>query len=349
MGGKNMFLFNPVFWASIVVFGLLVFIHELGHFAVAKWAKIKVHEFSLGFGPRIFGFTKGDMSYNLRVVPLGGFVRMAGMNPEEEDYETEENGFNKKNVWKRIAVVFAGPFMNFVLAIFLLVIIYLFQGIPAPTTQVDSLVADGAAEEAGLLPGDTIVEIDGIAMENWQDIKKEIDTNPNQEISFLVDRNGEMVDLAIIPTLAEDGTGKIGVYPATIFEPVGILESLKLGTQYTVQVSALIINVIGDMITGNEDPELGGPVRIVSEIGKAVDTGIFSLIALAALLSINLGLFNLFPIPALDGSRILFLLWEAIRRKPIAPQKENFVHMIGFALLLLLFVVVTYNDVVSLL
>lgn len=336
------------FWASIVVFGVLIFFHELGHFAVAKAVNIKVHEFSLGFGPRIAGLTRGETTYNLRLLPLGGFVRMAGMNPEEDEVE-DERGFNKKTVFQRASVIFAGPLMNFVLAIVLLAVIFMTQGIPTPTTSIDQLVPEQPAQTAGLLPGDEITGINGERVQSWTDISDKIASSPGRSLTVEVKREGVDKTFTLVPVANEKGLGKIGVYPAQVTQPVGLLESLARGAEYTARVSWMIIDFIGKMITGSAPADLGGPVRVISEINKAVGMGVYHLLQLGAFLSINLGLFNLFPIPALDGSRIMFLGLERLRGRPVDPKKENFIHLVGFGMLLLLIVVITYNDVVQLL
>jgi regulator of sigma E protease len=340
---------SSVFWASILVFGLLIFFHELGHFAIAKLVGIKVHEFSLGFGPKIGGFLKGETRYNIRIFPLGGFVRMAGMDPEEEDFEAGERGFNKKTVLQRISVILAGPLMNFVLAALILAIIFWFQGVPTFAPKVDSLVAGQPAERAGIVPGDQILAIDGKKIEKWEELKKKIDSSPGKKVNLLIKRGDRELNIAVVPAPQKDGLGKIGIYPGHELKKVGPVGALAAGASKTVEFSILIVDFIGRMITGQERPDLGGPVRVVWEISKAVEMGFIPLLTLAALLSINLGLFNLFPIPALDGSRILFLVIERLRGKPVDPRRENFIHLVGFGLLLMLIVVITYNDILQLL
>lgn len=335
-------------WASIFVFGLLIFIHEFGHFIVAKAVGIKVHEFSLGFGPRLIGVSRGETRYNLRLLPLGGFVRMAGMDPEEKE-EDEERGFNKKPIWQRVLVIVAGPLMNFLLAAVLLALILYAQGYPVPTTTVSRLVPGQPAEKAGLQPGDRILAIDGRPVGDWDQLSRMIGERPGKKIILSVERGGRQREIALIPARDPSGQGKIGIYPVQVMQRAGFFAALGQGLAYTGRISWLILDFIGKMIVGRAPPELGGPVRIVQEIHTAVGMGFYYLLQLAAFLSINLGLFNLLPIPALDGSRVLFLAVERLRGRPVDPARENFIHLVGFGLLLLLIVVITYNDIVQLL
>ncbi len=336
------------FIASIFVFGLLIVFHEFGHFIVAKMVGIKVHEFSLGFGPRLFGIPGGETLYSLRLLPLGGFVRMAGMDPgEEADEKDLERGFNKKTVGQRIAVIFAGPFMNFLLAALLFAVVFSLQGEPVASngTRIGDILPGNPAQIAGLAAGDEIVSIDGNPVEQWTDLVALIYEKPEQNISVVVLRGESELQFAVKTLKSEDGRGLIGIYPAEEYVKVGFLQSISLGIEWTARFTAAIMDFISKMIFGQMQADLGGPVRVVSEIGKAAQIGFVILLKLAAILSINLGLFNLFPIPALDGSRILFLIWEKIRRRPVDPVKENFIHLVGFGLLLLLMVIITYNDI----
>lgn len=336
------------FIASVFVFGMLIFFHELGHFMVAKLVGIKVHEFSLGFGPKLFGIPRGETSYNLRALPLGGFVRMAGMDPnEEEDEKDAERGFNKKTIGQRIAVIFAGPLMNFLLAVILLALIFAFQGMPVATTGIEDVLSGYPAEKAGIIAGDKIVAINGQRVENWEELVGLINQRPEENIKVTVARDETERIFEIKTIKDENGLGKIGIVPAKGFRQTGIFQSLVLGVEWTGKVTFMILDFISKMIFGQAPADLGGPVRVVTEIGKAAQIGFFFLLQLAAFLSINLGLFNLFPIPALDGSRILFLAWEKVRGRPVDPVKENFIHLVGFGLLLLLMVVITYNDILQ--
>ena len=338
------------FIASVFVFGLLIIFHEFGHFVVAKLVGIKVNEFSLGFGPKLLTVTRGETTYNLRLVPLGGFVNMAGMDPNEETDEKDiERGFNKKTVWQRIAVIFSGPFMNFFLAVLLFAVIFAFQGQPVASsgTGIGDVNPGYPAELAGLAAGDKIVAVDGITVDNWNDMARLINERPEKDISVLVLRGDSQLLVEMKPIRDVDGLGKIGIYPAEEYVRVGLLQSISLGVQWTVTFTVVIMEFLSKMIFGQVPAELGGPVRIVNEIGVAAQLGFIMLLKLAAILSLNLGLFNLFPIPALDGSRILFLVWEKIRRRPVDPVKESFIHLVGFGLLMLLMLIITYNDILQ--
>lgn len=334
------------FWAAIFVFGLLIFFHELGHFAVAKTVGIRVYEFSLGFGPKALGFIRNGTKYNVRLLPLGGFVRMAGMDPEDKE-AAEGERFGDKTVLQRAAVIAAGPVMNFVLAVLLFaVIFFIIGGEPlAHSTSVKNVVPDYPAAQAGMRAGDEIYSIEGVRVEEWSDVTSAIHQRPGQEISIVVLRDGEQLEFNVVPRDTE-GRGIIGIEPYR--ETVNPLVALSTGFKTTVDVTVNIIYFVGQMFTGRAPADLGGPVRVIWEIDRAVETGVLYLLQLAAFLSINLGLFNLFPIPALDGSRLIFLGFEALRGRPVDPARENFIHLVGFGFLLLLVVFITYNDILQL-
>lgn len=339
------------FIASVVVFGILIFIHELGHFLVAKQVGIMVHEFSLGFGPKVLGLHRGETVYNLRLLPLGGFVRMAGMDPNEEADKgiPFDRTFNHKSAMQRAAVIIAGPLMNFVLAVFVFAFIFMIQGMPYATTEVGEVIKGYPAEKAGLQIGDKIVSINKQPVEEWNQLVTETNKYPGKPLDLTVQRGSQTLHLSVTTIKDESGQYKIGIKPTNpVVKKLNPLSALVAGASFTVQISGLILTFIGQMFTQQAPADLGGPVRVVSEIGKAAEFGVFSVMQLAAFLSINLGLFNLLPIPALDGSRVLFLLWEKITGRPVEPSKESFIHLVGFGLLLLLMVVITYNDIVSL-
>ncbi|HBV98859.1 MAG: peptidase [Peptococcaceae bacterium BICA1-7] len=335
------------FLASIIVFGLLIFFHELGHFAVAKMVGIKVHEFSLGFGPKIISLPRGETAYNLRLLPLGGFVRMAGMDPSEEEEDAdEERGFNKKTVLQRTGVIIAGPLMNFVLAIFLIAAIFMFYGLPdSPTTRVRDVLQGKPAAEAGIRPGDVITGIGGARIESWDMLSQSVAKSSGKPLDITVSRAGQEITIKNVIPYNDQGHYRIGVQPT--LKKANPITAVVLGTKHTIYTTAQILNILGKGIMGQTPIQLGGPVQIVATIDEAVKSTswLLNLVSVATLLSISLGLFNLFPIPALDGSRILFLLFEKLRGRPVEPQRENFIHMIGFGLLLLLIVVITYNDI----
>jgi regulator of sigma E protease len=342
-------------WA-IPVFGLLIFIHELGHFSVAKFFGIRVHEFALGFGPTLVGFDKGDTRYNLRLVPLGGFVRMAGMEDGDVD---DPQGFNRKPAYARALVIAAGPIMNFVLAALLYASLLFFVGVDvSETTRLgeimktcDTAVAGQTvsrpcpAHTAGLRQGDEVISINGTAVTTWQDIKDVVSKSEGKPLVFLVQRGQQKVELRT-QAVFEQGSWIVGIRPSVRKAPLGT--ALVQGTKWTYRTSLDWVTGLAGMITGKVAPELSGPVGITRTIAETASQGIDVLVLLAAFLSINLGLFNLLPIPALDGSRLIFLGVESVRGRKLDPTRENIIHFVGFVLLIGLMIVITYKEVAKL-
>lgn len=359
---------------SVIVFGMLVLFHELGHFSFAKLVGVRVYEFSIGFGPRLFGFRKGETKYNLRAIPLGGFVRMAGMDPEEDERETagireeqqdiairdnvqddsaEENytldskrSFMHKSVFKRMAIIASGPIMNFVLAILLFALSFLIFGLPQNKNIIGDVLKGKPAANVGLQKGDVVTKINQTPVKTWEDIVNIIHKNPNKQITMEIRRNQETKIYKVSPETDKDTKqGMIGItYPS---KRPGVFEALRLGVLKTYEMLKLTVYFLGKMMSKQIPVELSGPVRITYELGKAAEMGLTTLMNFAAFLSIQIGLFNLLPIPALDGSRLMFLALEGVRGTPIDPSKENFIHLVGLAMLLLLMVVITYQDIVK--
>lgn len=342
-------------WA-IPVFGLLIFIHELGHFSVAKAFDIRVHEFALGFGPVLGGFDKGETRYNLRLVPLGGFVRMAGM--EDGDFE-DPRGFNRKPIYQRAAVIAAGPVMNFVLAALLYSLLLVFIGVEvSDTARLGDILQDCPqtvagqavtrpcpAYTAGLRKGDEVQTINGVAVGSWAEIQTAVAHSDGRPLLFVVKRGGQQVDLKASPVY-EEGRWMVGIRPSSRKEPV--LSALGQGVAWTWQTSVMWVQGLVGMVLGKVKPELSGPVGITRTIAETASHGLDMLILLAAFLSINLGLFNLLPIPALDGSRLVFLGVEGVRGRKVDPQRENVIHFVGFLILIGLMLVITYKEVIKL-
>ncbi len=409
--------------AFILIFGSLVFFHELGHFIFAKRAGIMVREFAIGFGPKILGFTKGETLYTIRLLPLGGYVRMAGedmdsvelqpgfrvgllLNRNEEvtkivlnqnkllpdmlfleversdlekglwieGYDEEErlvrytvsrnaviseNGketliapydrqFGSKSIGKRAMAIFAGPLFNFILAFFIFLAIGLLQGVPTYEPVISGVQDKGPAIEAGIQEGDLITKINGQAIDSWQQLAGKIQESPGKELNFEYVRDGETLQSNITPkTIEQKGQtfGQIGVLYESPVEK-NPLKAVAYGAEQTYTWILKIFELLGMLVTGQFTIDaLSGPVGIYKATEEVAQYGVFNLMNWAAILSINLGIMNLLPLPALDGGRLLFFLFEAIRGKPIDRQKEGMVHFVGIMLLMVLMVVVTWNDI----
>lgn len=336
---------------SILVLGFLICIHEIGHFVVAKIVGIHVDEFSIGFGPKLLGFQVSHDStlYSLRLLPLGGYVKMAGMEPQD----TRTNGFNNRPLRDRIAVISAGPLMNFIVAVLLFILTFSFIGIPVPSNSnvIGDVIQGSPASEAGLKPGDRIISVNGVATSKWDDIAENIHKSSNKRTKIEVLRDNRKLTLYVTPQYDPNyKVGQIGIRQNIIWQKQNFFDAVKLGLDRAFGFAQLILHGIFGMATGTVPPkDIAGPVGITQMIGEAAKGGLGYLLSFTAILGINLALVNLLPIPALDGSRLLFLIIEGIRGKALDPKKENFIHLIGFALLIVLIIIITYNDLVRLL
>ena len=333
--------------ATIIVFGLVIFIHEFGHFAVAKLSGIKVNEFSLGMGPRVFGFKKGETDYSLRALPIGGFVAMEG----EDEESDEENAFNKAPVQSRIAVVVAGAVMNLVLGF--VVLVFLTSQQSAITSRTISMFHDGAStQQSGLQVDDEIIAVNGRRCYVANDLIYEFARTQNGVADLTVRCNGEIVklnDVEFETYTDEDGIKQMVidfyVYPQEKTFSSVINEAAK----WTVSLARMVFLSLVDLVTGNVAiNQMSGPVGIVTVISEAASLGLKNVLMILAMITINLGIFNLVPFPALDGGRLLFLLIEPLRGKPINQKYEIIVNTAGMFMLLTFMAFVTFSDITRL-
>ncbi|WP_082234164.1 RIP metalloprotease RseP [Halobacillus massiliensis] len=408
--------------AFVLMFGLLVFVHEWGHLIFAKRAGMLAREFAIGFGPKIFAFTRNETLYTIRLLPIGGYVRVAGEDPEIielkaghhiglefneegkvnriivnnkskhpnarvieveradldhrlviEGYEIDEDEklffeidpkamfvldeketqiapydrqFASKTVPQRAMQLFAGPMMNFVLAILLFMILGFVQGVPAERAIIGEVQQDSPAMQAGLENGDEVVAVDGESVNTWEEFTTIVREHPEEPVNLTVESNGATEELTVTPKKLTEGDIEIGqVGVARAFED-SFAKKLTFGFTQTYEWGSLILTNLGKLVTGQFSLDmLSGPVGIYDATDQVVQTGFTNFVMWTAILSVNLGIINLLPLPALDGGRLLFVGLEGLRGKPIDPQKEGIVHFIGFALLMLLMLVVTWNDI----
>lgn len=407
--------------AFILMFGLLVFVHEFGHFIVAKKTGMLVREFAIGFGPKIFSIKKGETLYTIRILPMGGYVRVAGEDPEiidlkpgqhiglilneqqvvtdiiinhkekypnaevievldadldhklyinasrigeEEtlDYRVAEDAnyvmnetktqiapysrqFASKSKTKRFLQLFAGPFMNFVLTAVLFFMIGAFNGIPVEDAILGEVLDDTPADAAGLMANDEITAINNEAITGWIEFQTIIAERPGEEVQLTVKREDRSFDTAVTPDVAQVEDLEIGRIGVMRGMETSILKAIPYSFEETYRWSKLILVNLGMLITGQFSVDmLSGPVGIYDFTDQVVQTGFWNFMQWTAALSVNLGIINLMPLPALDGGRLIFIGLEAVRGKPISQEKEGLVHFVGFALLMLLMIIVTWND-----
>jgi len=343
----------------ILVFGLMVMVHEFGHFIVAKKAGIKVLEFAFGIGPKIFGIQGKETLYSIRIFPLGGFVRFLSaeeLEEQDKNYQGElyNRSFESKTIFQRMSVIVAGSFMNFILGAVLFITIFAWFGMPVASDEniIGSVMEDKPAAAFGLVAGDRILAINGIETPDWKSITEQIHSKPGETIDFKIEKGDtkEIVNLEIIPEYDQQtDRGLIGIMPEVNNTKVSVFEAAKLGLQQTVDFTKMIIVYIVQMITGEMPVELGGPVAVAQVIGEGARQGLSNLLGLTAILSIQFGILNLLPIPALDGGQLTVLVYEGIRRKPLSAEKKGWIQLAGFVLLISLMLAVTYQDILRIL
>jgi regulator of sigma E protease len=414
----------------LIVIGILVFVHEFGHFIMAKRAGVRVEKFSLGMGPKLFGYKKGDTEYVISALPLGGYVKMAGENPDEEPTGASDE-FQSKSVWQRAKIAATGPLTNILLAFLVMPLVFMIGTYSEGPAKVGYVEKGSPAERAGFQAGDVITEINGRSINDWTKALSLIAVNPETEVSVTVEREGRKQNLSLRPfsatelkigisglvpdlpaevgrlkpgfpaeqaglkvndrilsvdgktvyhwnqfsslvrdskgrklslVIERDGTRRtvviepredggrhvIGVEPVVrlVFKKHGFFESIKLGFDKTVESVDLTFITLKKLLTFNLSIKtLGGPVMIAQMSGQAAAAGLSTFLSLLAMISISLGVLNLLPIPILDGGLILFLIIEAIRKKPLSRRTMEIAQSIGAAALITLIVVVSYNDI----
>lgn len=338
---------------AVVIFGVIILIHELGHFTAAKLCGIRVNKFALGMGPCLLKKQWGETEYSLRLLPIGGFCQMEG-----EDAESDSScAFGNKPVWQRMIVVLAGAFMNIVLG-FVVSTVIICMSDKIPTTVIDSFhkaseTSTGYAAQSfdsGMREGDKIISVDGMRIFTVTDLQYALLMSEDSSYDVVVKRNGERINLDGVEFRDKTTGNMIDFY--LVWHKKNPLNVLAYSAKDTVSAAKLVWVSLKDLIIGKYGlKDLSGPVGLVDAIGDAADSGtnwkesLMTVLDLSKLITVNLGIFNILPIPGLDGARFLFLLIEAIRRKPVKPEHEGAVHLIGMALLMALIVVVTLGDI----
>ena len=340
----------------IILLGILIFAHELGHFLMAKYFNVGVQKFSLGFGRKIVGKKIGETEYLLSLIPLGGYVKLLGEGEEEElTAEEQQRSFTQQSVWKRIAIVVAGPVFNFILAILIFAVVYM-VGVPVLTSAIGNVQEGSAAYQAGMKPQDVVQAIDGEKVARWDRMAEKISTSDGKPLIFNVSRAGAPLDLTVVPRpmkgkniFGEEKTSfKIGISPTniTVIDRMNPIEASWTSIKQTWFITKLTLISIVKIMEGVISPRtLGGPILIAQMAGAQVKEGIVPFVLFMALLSINLAVLNLLPIPVLDGGHLMFYLIEAVRGKAVSMKTRERAQQIGFILLVMLMIFVIMMDI----
>lgn len=343
---------------AIVVLGFLIIVHEFGHFLFAKRLGIGVLKFSVGFGPKIFGRTANGTEYALSLIPLGGFVKMVGEDAESEDADFDPKvSFSHQPLWKRLLVVAAGPVFNLVFAFFLFSLVFALYGIQLPTEspRIGEVMKEMPAARAGLRADDLVSHVDGQAIAKWKDLSNAIRTSGGREVELTVRREGGVVTLRVTAehkpekNLFGEVVGEaylIGIAPGSEWERVGVIRAVREGADYTVfwiRTTFMSLVKLAQGKIGRDD--IGGPIAIVQGAKKQAQKGLEDLMHFMAVISINLGVLNLLPIPVLDGGHIFFFLVEAVLRRPLQLRHREIAQQIGLVLLVGLMAFAFYNDI----
>ena len=353
--------------AFIVALTIIVFIHELGHFLVARWCGVSVEAFSIGFGKEITGWhDKHGTRWKLCWIPLGGYVKFKGdanaaSLPDAETVAKAANdpgNFHGKPVWQRAAVVAAGPIANFILAIFIFAVGFMLVGVPMVEPRVGAVLQGSAADKAGIQKGDLIVKVEGSAIPSFDDLVMAVIARGGDELTVEIDRGGSKINLVIVPNIVEeaDGNGgkirkgQLGVSydPSAVvsYERLNPVAAVSKGVDRSWFIVSTTFRYLAKLFTGRESADqLGGPLSIAQVAGDAASAGVFQFITMIAFLSVSIGLINLFPIPMLDGGHLVYYAIEAVRGKPLGEGAQEWGFRIGFSIVIMMMVVGTWNDV----
>jgi len=332
-------------FAFLFVIGLLVFFHELGHFLVAKWSGILVYTFSFGFGPKILGFKWGETEYVISLFPLGGYVKMAGEDREEDKNIPPFRRFDKKPIWIRALIVTAGPLMNFILAIVIFSLLFMTYGVPSVLPIVDKVVEEGPAYIAGIQPGDKIVAINGKKVNLPEEIAQIVNESLGKKLKITVERNGKTLNFEVTPIWDEElKRARLFITFKVILKKYSVFPAIAKGFRTTFIILQLVIIGLWKIITGHAPLEVAGPLGIAQMAGEAARSGWANLLNFSALLSVYIGFLNLLPLPVLDGGVLLLLGVEKVRGRPLEKEKLQIIYYIGISILLALFLFGTYSD-----
>jgi len=344
---------------AIAVLAVVIFVHELGHFLVAKWCGVEVQVFSMGFGPTIFSRKIGETVYRLALVPFGGYVKMAG---QEEDGGEAPNdpsrGFSVKPLRHRAAIVAAGPAVNLVFAFVVMFVAFFAYGqlVPSSAARIGGVVIGSPADMAGLTAGEEVVSVDGTPVTGWDDFSTRVRESGGKTLAIsLRDDAGQAREVEVTPEVApnQDAFGEvvgqaymIGIQRHFDHEAAGLFESVSLAGQSTYRMSAMIFVMLGRIVQGRVNAsDLGGPIMIAQEAGRLAETGLEPLLRFIALISVNLGILNILPIPVLDGGHLFFFLIEGLRGRPLSIRVREMAQQVGVLLLVALMVFVVFNDI----
>lgn len=337
----------------IVVFTIVALAHELGHLLFSKHAGIRVIEFGLGFGPRLISFDRGGTLYCLNLIPILGYVKIAGLDDEEKADSSgrlPSDSYLSKTPWQKFLSLFGGPFFNLLLASLILYFLFTFFGMPSGISNEIAVISPGSeAQRVGFMSGDRIVALNGVGGLKMEDVIDRIHKSPDRQLTLTIDRGGKVIKIKATPRLQKKlGIGLIGFSLKPIYVRTDPISAVYQSVVQVFVTSVAILYTVGLLLIGKVSIlDLAGPVGIAHVTGQVAEEGLAPLMSFTAFLSINLGLLNLVPLPALDGGRIFFVLLEKLMGRPVDRKLENNIHEVGFVLLLVLMAVVSVNDILK--
>jgi regulator of sigma E protease len=335
--------------AVLLTFGLVIFLHEFGHFLLCRRLGVRVIRFSFGFGPEIFGVTAGGTRFSICAVPLGGYVKPAGESLEDCTGQLDE--YFSRSPWQRLMIVAAGPVMNYFLAFLLFFIVVFARGMPEPSPEavVGELAEGYPGEQAGLKSGDRVLKVDGIDTPEWAAMAEIIHGRAGREVALDVARGGENLRIRVTPRLdPASGKGLVGILPRMTFTRVGPLRSAREAAFQCWYWTAFTVKTLWQKIYRRERPDLAGPVGIVQMVSRAAHSGAEDLVFLIGLISVAIGFFNLLPVPLLDGGHAVLYLWEGVSRRKLTVRAMTVANSVGLAFLVTVLLFATYNDILRL-